>query len=275
VTEAPEAPTPSTDWHDSLPADLKTHPSLQDTKSVESLARQHIDAQALIGKKGVIRPTDDSPEERNRYLAELGRPAAASGYTFKSIARDEQTPEVNGFIKSLGPIFHAAGSTDEQADAIAKGYLDIVAKDAADKATANEERAKLTVAELKTKWGLAFDARQELALRAGNKVFGEEMLQQFAEATLPDGSRVGDSPGFIESLYENLGAHMSEDQLVSGSQVASSVISPDEAKAEIARLETDSGHNHIYFDTNHPEHKMAQDKMKALHAAAYPEGGAG
>lgn len=270
-TSVPVA-TPPSDWRESLPADLKTHPALQDTKSVESLARQHIEMGSLIGRKGIIPPADDSPAERDRYLNELGRPENPEGYRFESIVRADQPPEVNAFLDNLKPVFHGAGATDEQADAITKGYLEIIAKRDAERKAANDERARVTTAALKSEWGMAYDARIEMAMRAAEKVFGREVIEQFAEATLPDGGRVGDHPDFIRNLYENLGSKLSEDQLVDGKAAASSgIMSPEDAKEEIRRLEANKDHNHAYFETNHPEHAIAVKKMAALYAMAYPE----
>jgi hypothetical protein len=272
---APVEPTPTpapTDWRTSLPADLQNHPTLSDTKSVESLARQHIESAAMIGRKGIIPPADDSPEEQTRYLNQLGRPESADLYKFESVDLASRTPETIGFLDSLRPSFHARGLTDSQADGITKDWLDVVAQDQADKAQANDERAKITTADLQKKWGMAFEARREMAARAGKHLFGEETLSQFAEAKLPDGSRIGDHPDFIEKLYDNLGAHMTEDELVSGS-AASSVMTPESAQAEIDRLLVDkdfAGSDGPYYNTNHPEHQAAQGKMKSLYAMVSP-----
>jgi hypothetical protein len=271
VAPAPPPPVTPSDWRESLPVDLKTHPALQDTKSVDSLARQYIEQGSLIGRKGIIPPADDSPAERDRYLNELGRPAEPDGYRFASIAREDQPPEVNAFLDRLKPVFHANGATDEQADAITKGYLDIVGERESEKQLANAERAKVTTAALKSEWGMAYDARLEMAQRAGEKVFGKEVLEQFAGATLADGSLVGDHPDFIKNLYENLGSKLSEDEMVAGTSAASSVMSPETAREEIKRLEATAEHNHAYFETNHPEHAAAVKKMQALYAMAYPE----
>ena len=272
----PTPTPPPVDWRASLPSDLQQHPTLADTASVESLARQHIEQAALIGRKGIIPPADDSPEEAERYYNELGRPVKPDLYTFGSLDPTARTPETNEFLDGLRPVFHGVGVTDKQADAVTKGWMDIVAKDQADKAQAHDERAKLTVADLQTKWGLAYEPRHEMAKRAGNQIFGEAGMADFAAAIVPDGSRVGDSAGFIENLYENHGKYMDEDSLVSGSP-GSAVMDPAGAQAEIDKLLADkefAGVDGPYYDTNHKEHGAAQAKMKALYAQVHPEQGA-
>jgi hypothetical protein len=98
-------------------------------------------------------------------------------------------------------------------------------------------------------------------------------MAAFAAAVMPDGSRVGDSAGFIENLYENHGQYMKEDGLVSGSP-GSAVMDPASAKAEIDKLMLDKDFTGPYYDANHREHDAAQAKMKALYAQVHPEQGA-
>jgi hypothetical protein len=252
---------------------LQNHPSLADTKTLESHVRQNIEQAALIGRKGVIPPADDSPEEINRYYNELGRPVKPDLYTFGSLDPASRTPETNGFLDSLRPVFHESGITDKQADGVTKAWMDIVAKDQADKSQAHDERARLTTADLQKKWGLAYETRHELAKRAGNSLFGEEGMAAFAAAIMPDGSRVGNSAGFIENLYENHGQYMKEDGLVSGSP-GSVVMDPAGAQAEIDKLMLDHEFTTPYYDTTHREHGAAQARLKALYAQVHPEQGA-
>ena len=266
----PTPAAPPTDWRSSLPTDIQNHPSIADTKSVESLTRQYIDQGTLIGRKGVIPPADDSPAEMTRYYTELGRPVEPTGYKFGSMDAAAQTPEAISFLDGLRPSFHSHGLTDKQADGVVSDWLGAVAKSEADTAQAHDERARLTVANLQTKWGMAFEARQEMAKRAGEHLFGEEVMGQFAEAILPDGSRVGDHPGFIESLYNNLGAHMTEDELTKGTP-GTSVMDPAGAKAERDKLMLDKDFSNAYFDTSNPEHRVAMDRMKALYKMENPE----
>jgi hypothetical protein len=234
------------------------------------LARQYIDQNKFVGAKGIVPPVDDSPEEQTRYLNALGRPESPDLYKFDSLDLASRTPETIGFLDSLRPSFHARGLTDKQADGITKDWLEAVAKDGADKDQAHAERAKITTADLNKKWGLAADARHEMAKRAVNYLFGEEAALMIAGAILPDGSRVGDNPGFIENLYENLGQHMTEDQLTVGSSAPSQILTPEGARAEIDKLMLDKDFTAPYYDTNHSEHKAAQDKMKALYAQVNP-----
>ena len=272
---APVAPPPAapvTDWRTSLPTDIQNHPSIADTKSVESLTRQYIEQGTLIGRKGIIPPADDSPEEMGRYYSELGRPASSDLYKFSSIDAANQSPEVLGVLDTLRPSFHGHGLTEKQADGITKDWFAAEAKNQQARVQQNDTQAEETVAALRAKWGMAYPARHEQALRAGKQVFGEETLKAFAEATLPDGSLVGNHPDFIESLYENLGKHMGEDTLTTGSQTTS-IMTPEAAQAEITRLETDKEFAASYFDKFHPEYKAANDKMKGLYAMANPQEG--
>jgi hypothetical protein len=160
--------------------------------------------------------------------------------------------------------------TEAQADGVSRELLGIANANVAAQSQANDQRAEATTAALKEKWGMAYDARIDLAERAARQIFGKDTLDAFAKATLPDGSRVGDNPGFIEALYDNLGSKMTEDEIAGGTAVKSSVMTPEGAQDEIKKLEVDEGHNHAYFDKNDPMHEMAVKKMKALYDMAYP-----
>ena len=273
----PVEPTPAappTDWRAGLPTDLQAHPSFADTKSVESLARQYIEQGEMVGRKGIIPPADDSPEEMTRYYNELGRPEAPDGYKFESLDPTNATPETLALIEQLRPVFHSNGITGKQADGLTKALTEITVREEADKNLAHTERAKLATAELTKKWGLASDTRHEMAVRAINYLYGEEGAVLLAGAILPDGSRVGDNTAFIESLYDNLGAHMTEDQLTVGGSAAPTIMTPEAAQAEIDKLMLDKDFTGPYYDSTNVEHRSAQEKMKGLYAMANPQQGA-
>lgn len=82
------------DWTQHLPDDVKQEATQmklgERVKSVADLARFTVNSQRLIGKKGVIPPTEKStPEEISEYRKALGVPESIEGYQVKP----EKLPE--------------------------------------------------------------------------------------------------------------------------------------------------------------------------------------
>src|SRR6185503_11646998 len=64
-------------WRDTLPEDIRGNPTLSKYSDITNLAKAHIAAQEMIGKKGIIKPApNSSPEEWRAFREALGVPSA-------------------------------------------------------------------------------------------------------------------------------------------------------------------------------------------------------
>ena len=78
-----EAGAGDTSWREQLTESVRSDPTIAQTKDIESMATQLINAQKQIG--GSIRkPADDATvEEWGSFHQKLGRPESIDGYTYK------------------------------------------------------------------------------------------------------------------------------------------------------------------------------------------------
>jgi len=109
--DAPPPPDPNApaEWLGQLPDDLKDDKTLQRFKSIEDLARGHIEAHK-VAKSKVVLPSDDDPASFDRFAAAI-RPEDASAYKI-------DLPEGEGteFAEAMRPVFHQAGLHPRQVE---------------------------------------------------------------------------------------------------------------------------------------------------------------
>jgi len=138
VTSEPAVPS----WKESLDESLRNEPCLQSVKDIGALAKNYVNAQKAIGKKGVILPSKlDDKEGWDGVWNQLGRPEEPSKYSKPELKVPD---EYSSFyteekIGNFAKIAHDAGLTDAQYKTLVEKYVDneITGKDMP------EERAEL------------------------------------------------------------------------------------------------------------------------------------
>jgi len=253
---------PTGNWRDSLPADIRSNPTLESIDSVESLAKEHINVQKMIGTEKIERPKDDwTPEQFNEFYGKLGRPAEAKDYDLDGIERPEGLPWDDGFQESMIGIMHEAGLTQGQVKKILGGYIESVGgqfTQATGEASRTRESA---VQDLRNEWGKSFDAQVDLAKRAFRSGTGEN-FEAVAGLKMADGGQLGDHPAVIRA-FAALGGKMNEHGLVGGVS-SRATLSPGEATSERNKLMSDQSFLDAYLNAEHLEHDVAVKKMQDL-----------
>lgn len=242
-----------------LPEELRGHPALASYTSLEGLARSHVAAQRMVGK----RIEDASPEELGRHYARHGRPEKPEAYDFGASpgADGGATAQQGELERSARAWFHDAGLSQRQAEVLYRNWNDFAAAQARDsEITAAEGRAQAE-RELRSEWGRIYDRKVATASRAVAE-FGGEALAAYLDET-----GLGNDPRLIRA-FARIAELVGEDSLVGeGDRQGDFSVNPDAARGEIAR----TLRNPAYFDANHPEHASIVDRMRGLFAAAYPE----
>ncbi len=249
----------------SLPDDLKSHPSLTAYRKAGSfdlggLVKEHVHLQSLIGKKGVVPPGEkDGPEAWDRYYNQLGRPARPEHYQF---AKPQGFAGYSDdFANAYRAAAHANGLSTRQAAAMHDWFV----KAAVTAEHGQTERARLDGDSLdqalRQKWGGQYDAMVASGRRAAKTFAPPEALDQLEQA-------IG-GPALME-LFANIGERMREDGLIGGG-AASFGLTPEQAKAEIARMDAAMNDpKSPAMDRLHPEHATWMRRREQLFATAYP-----
>lgn len=257
------------DWASGLPDDIKSSASLANYKDLPSFVKSALEAEKLIGKKGIIKPGENAtPEELNKYYNDLGRPEKAEGYQLK---RPETWPDHLEFSDAMVPkvqqMFHEAGVPADMANKLWGNYHKMIAESAGEQASLSKADVDRGIAALKQEWGgeEKYKANVETAIMAV-KEFGGDDLVNFLDST-----GFGDHPALIKA-FANAGKSLREDGFVGGGN-NSGALTTERAKAEIEKLNNDKEFTKILY-SNKLEDKSAQQeakkKMENLYQIAYP-----
>ncbi len=250
------------DWRGSLPEDLRQHPALGQLPDVAALAREHVNAQGLIGRKGIIPPGEkDGPEAWERFHTALGRPARPDDYAFAAPEGMEgYDPDFAGWFRQAA---HKAGLPARQASALHDAYIDLVRSRGAESAAARAARMDEAEAELRRDWGRGYERNLGLARRAAGAFADPEIARDLAE-------RYGDAA--LVRLFARVGEAMSEDRLAGvGGGGGGFGLDAGSARAEIARVQGDAFRNpaHPLMDATHPEHDGLVERLRQLYRVAH------
>lgn len=220
------------------------------------VAKAAFNSEKLIGNN--IAPPKDgkwSPEA----LKALGVPEKPEGYQIERPQMPEGVPYDEAFEKAMLPVVHAAGLPPSVVNQLIQAVTAHRLAEHQNIALANETAMKEGETALKTEWGNAYPDKLRQAGRAALALGGSEFIAHL------NAKGLGNDP-IVLKTFAKLGDMMGEDVLKSGVS-AGSGITPADAKAEIAKLQTDEA----YLKREHPGHADAVKKMEALYAAAYPD----
>jgi len=267
TTNAPDGGS----WRTALPDEFRDHPDITRHKDVSSLAKEYVNAQALIGRKGVILPKEGDPNDQARFFKELGRPETPDAYNLGEFAPPEGLAWDAELQKGMLSAFHEAGLSDAQVQKALSAYANLSASTVGAMHEQVEASRRNNEAGLRREFGHAYEARMNLASRAVRQFAGDG-ADELLQSRLADGSALGDNPGFIRLLMkaaETLGEDaFQSDATLSGA----SNHTPASAQQEIAKLYADPEFMAGYQDSHHPAHKEAISRIQRLYSLASPVG---
>jgi hypothetical protein len=238
-------------WREGLPEEIRTEESLGNVKDFSDLATQYVHAQKTIGKKGVIVPTDKSPDtEWDAFFTAIGRPKTAGDYTAEVPDQLSQiyTEERIGALKEMA---HKIGVTDKQFNAFLKMDMENTVNILKAEEEAEEQQRINAEEELRKRFGAAFEERRHIASRLLAELRpnpSERMVIQ---------EKWGNDPDFIE-LFSEAGAKLVESEaLVATLQETT----PKEAERELESIRNTPGFilpdadGNLLKDTNPARHQ--------------------
>lgn len=247
---------PSADWTRTLSPDLKAMVETKGYKTPADLAQAYAHAEKAIGADKVVVPRDGIWDAAAR--AKLGVPERADGYR---VARPDMPQGLvydEKFEHAMLPVAHRLGLTPVQVNELVKAVsAHRLGEFQASAHASNAGRAEAEQA-LRSEFGAGYDAKISIAARA---------VQHFGGAGLVDhlnASGLGNHPAMIKA-FAKIGSMMSEDTL-RGGRPGGFGLSPEEAKAESARLMS----GEAYKNRNHPEHDLTVRKVADLFERQFP-----
>lgn len=220
--------TPETSsWMDDLPKPLRESKSLAKFQSKDKLAESYLALEGKLGRSIELPGKDAKPEDLERFLTKLGRPAKPEEYNLEPVEGFE-APE--DYLHAIRGAFHAAGLTNVQANAlhrfiagnVAEGSIqtaqdrEAMEKEAKAQATKAREESEQT---LRNAWGLNFDTRLEYARRFVQNEGGERAVEHLEKLG------VASDPVLLQ-LFAKAGSALGSARFVTGTAPKGQVSNP-------------------------------------------------
>lgn len=267
----PEGSPNLPEWAGSLPDEYKSSPTVLNHKDLPSFVKTALEAEKLIGKKGIIKPGEGaSQDELNKFYNDLGRPEKPEGYDLKKPENwSNDIPFNEKLIPKVQEMFHKRGISLETGKALFDDYNALMASEYTGYMDTSEASVKQGLEDLKKEWGgeEKYNANIEIAKKAVN-TYGDKSLIEFLEKT-----GLGNHPSIIKA-FAKAGENLKEDTIIeNGKSNNNSFMNEESAKQEIVRLRNDPEFSKYYYSgklEDREKHKECVEKMEYLHKIAYP-----
>ena len=261
--ETPVEQVASEDWRSAIPEDLQNEPSLADIQDVASLAKGYVHAQHMIGSDKVAIPSREaSQEEMDNFYNKLGRPESVDGYE----APKENMPDIP-FDNELQTQFfeeaHRIGLNKQQAGALIRWQAEQAQSGMEANTQATQQAMQQAQDNMRQEFGKAYDEKMNLAKNAALEFGGEDLM------SLLDKTGLGNEPAVIKA-FANIGKAIMNDEIIGGGGRQGFMMSPAEAKSQIANMKRDPNFMASYQDQGHVAHKESVAEMAKLYELAYP-----
>jgi uncharacterized protein len=245
-----------------VPEEMWGNPTLTSTKSVASMSSQLINAQKMIGKQPnmAVLPSDQSTQvEWDEFHKACGRPDTADEYT---ITHHEDIGEFNVETETaFKNLAHSEGLRPETVQKLME--LDdsrIMGMRQAEQERQTQETEKCE-ADLKSKWGNAYEERLHLA----NRMIEENTTDETKDMLL---GKVGSDP-VVADFLANMAAKFVEHKVISADVTKHT---PSDAIAEAETLRNTPGYlNGQLKQTSPSRYDQITREIAALYAEAHQE----
>jgi hypothetical protein len=198
------APSADTPWYESagVSADHKDWLTAKQFPDANTVVASYRSLESTIGRNRLAVPKDDADREAyDAIYNTLGRPGSPDDYRLK----DGSTITGEAF-KFMAPVFHAAGVSQKQAEAILGAYEGEASRLQAARETETKAEEERQIAKLEKEWGSNKAAYEDIASRA------------YRALGIPDetAAKIEQTVGYYEmmKLFHTIGSGMSEARLV-------------------------------------------------------------
>jgi hypothetical protein len=261
-----------------LDPDIREHPALANLKTPADVAKSYINAQQLIGKKGVPLPSKDSDPtdetknmEWNTVFDTLGRPSDPKNYAIPEVQLPEGLPAPSEeAINDFKAVAHKIGLLPHQVSALYKWNAEQAASQYSGNQEATTQGLQEAEATMRKEYGKQFDGNIANARALIAKFGGEEAAKALEE------TGVGNNPHLIRMMVK-IASQFTEDGNIHLGDAQPNILSPTEAKAEVEKIMADK--KGAYWNPpdekgikqfSDSEHKAMVKKVADLNAMAFP-----
>ena len=243
-------------WRDGFTSDeYKNNDNFKKYGTVDDMGKAHLELVGMIGKKGVVLPNENDPNDMARYYNELGRPDEAAKYVNPEIVVEEDLKQFFSEEKldNFKGIAHKYGLTQKQFEGLSKEYSEAQLTEIKGIIQTENQRVEESTKGLMNEWLVNYDAnskQSELALKSFGKGVNKDELDAFINSPL--GKRVG----------FNMSQVISEDSFKKGAGVPTDTVQSIQSFIDSQIKVTDSS----YYNNEAPDHKAVKTKVRNAYA---------
>ena len=275
------SPVPEDAWYRDLPPDYHVVDHVRNHDNLESFVRDSINAQRLIGRKGIIQPDENSTiEDWGNYYESLGRPSGLESYDSSEWVErpDDNIPRDENFEQKMLKELYDSGVSEKQAQRLWNFYLEGTADQFNQQMSKHIDLGKELDAKLTDTYGQDRDVKLSYARKAWAELGGkigarsDEWLG-FLEQPMANGQRRGDQWPLIQAFVA-LGESTQESAIKGGKfdgVMDTRAVPPASAREELARKMADPEFIKVWSDQNESGHDRAVDEISRLHELIYGE----
>lgn len=216
------------DFKSLLSDEFRENPVLSKFNDVNELAKEHLNAQSLIGRKGILKPKENDEADLARYKKEIGVPDKWEDYANPSIEVPNELKEFfsEDKINLAKKLAHEAGVPKEAAEKLIAKYLEAEVSEYSELFTRDKAAFEAANKELKERFGLAYNQKIEAANNLAKQIGQSPQEQDFINKNLND-------PAFV-GILSRMGELVEGDKIAKGSFVK--LDTPKEIQSKIDEL---------------------------------------
>lgn len=240
-------------WKTVLSEDIINHPSMANVPDVPTLAKNYVNQQEFIGRKGIIPPKEGDEADLNRYYNQIGRPETPDKYEVKKLDIPDNMKQYirEDGIDNFKSIAHKHGLLQKQFEGIMKDYVDNNIK------FINGYNDKL--AEQKEK--ALNDFKNEAGENYSRLVDSAENAMKVGGLNEEQIAEIKSSPTLLKA-FSSIGSVLSDDVL-SGQNSGSSRMTAEDIQAEIRTIIDDK--DSPLHNAGHRDHARYLSRLSDLY----------
>jgi len=248
---AGSATPPASDWTSGMDAETLGFVQTKGWRSNADAVTSYRGLEKLVGypqDKLVQLPKDANDEAAwGSVYAKMGRPETPDGYKLPVPQGDD-----GAFAKVAAPALHKLGLSAKQAEGLATWWNEAQAGMVKAQADATAAKHKADSDSLRAEWGAAFDKNASVVDRAAQAFGVDQPTLEALKQVL--------GPAKAMKFFHGIGAKMGEADYVDGKGQGLGVMTPEQAKSELAALKADKAWGDKYISGD----KEARAQMDRL-----------
>lgn len=228
-------------------------------KSADDALKSYVNLERQIGQDRVALPSEGDDVANWEGWSRLGTPETADGYEL-NVPQEykEYSSDLSDWFRQEA---HSAKLPAHMAQRLHDAYVQRMMDGQRDAVLDQQRQFEDWGNEMKKEYGTAYDEKVGMARRAV-RAFGSDQLKDLLNNT-----GLGSHPEMIRA-FAKIGAELStSNQFKDAEEAGSFGMTPEDARAEIARIRSHPG----LMDKGDPENRVLNERLTQLYELANPE----